>query len=137
MYKISVIIPAYNRAYLLPRTLKSVAAQTLKPDEVIIVDDQSPDDTPAVCDALIEKYRDQLPIVYIRHENNKGEAGSRNTGILLAQYDYIAFLDSDDEWLPEKLARQMTYIKQHGVDGVFCESALVENEDYAQAVHIK
>ncbi|HEY0902196.1 MAG TPA: glycosyltransferase family 2 protein [Micavibrio sp.] len=137
MYKISVVIPAYNRADLLPRTLESVAAQTLKPDEVIIIDDQSPDDTPAVCAALIEKYRDQLPIVYMRHEQNKGEAGSRNTGIRHAQYDYIAFLDSDDEWKPEKLAQQIAYIKQHGVDGVFCESALVENGDYAQAMHTK
>ncbi len=133
MIDISVIIPAYNRADLLPRTIKSVARQTLKPFEVIIVDDQSPDNTQQVCADLIEKYKDCLNITYIRHEKNKGEGGSRNTGIRQARGDYVAFLDSDDEWLPEKLNKQAAFLAEHKADGVFCESYLVENGDYEYA----
>lgn len=133
MIDISVIIPAYNRADLLPRTLESVAAQTLRPLEVIIVDDQSPDDTKGVCARLIEKYKGQLDIQYIAHEKNKGEGGARNTGISHARGAYVAFLDSDDEWLPDKLARQAEFILQHKADGVFCESYLVEDGHYAAA----
>ncbi len=133
MIDISVIIPAYNRADLLPRTIESVARQTFKPLEVIIVDDQSPDDTAAVCARLVHEYRDQLDIKYIPHEKNKGEGGSRNTGIRNARGSYIAFLDSDDEWISEKLERQAEFIVHHKVDGVFCESYLVNNGDYKNA----
>lgn len=133
MTDISVIIPAYNRADLLQRTIESVAKQTLPPLEVIIVDDQSPDSTQQVCAALIEKYKGKLNIIYVLHEKNKGEGGSRNTGTRLARGDYVAFLDSDDEWLPEKLEKQAAFLIEHKVDGVFCESYLVENGDYEHA----
>lgn len=133
MTDISVIIPAYNRADLLPRTLESVARQTLKPREVIIVDDQSPDNTREVCAVLIEKYKDQLEIIYVLHDVNKGEGGSRNTGIRAARGEYVAFLDSDDEWHPEKLERQAAFLATNKADGVFCESYLVENGNYEEA----
>jgi glycosyltransferase involved in cell wall biosynthesis len=133
MTDISVIIPAYNRADLLPRTLDSVARQTLRPREVIIVNDRSPDNTHEVCAALIEQYNGQLNIIYVLHDVNKGEGGSRNTGIRMAQGDYVAFLDSDDEWRPEKLEKQAAFLAQNKVDGVFCESYLVENGDYDHA----
>lgn len=134
MMNVSVVIPAYNRADLLERTLESVVRQSFRPFEVIIVNDQSPDNTQEVVARLTEKYKDQLEIIYILHEKNKGEAGSRNTGIQNARGDYIAFLDSDDEWLPEKLKRQVEYIETNKVDGVFCESFLVDQGDYAKAV---
>lgn len=133
MNDISVIIPAYNRADLLPRTIDSVARQTLLPLEVIIVNDVSPDNTQEVCARLIEKYQGHLNIVYINHDVNKGEGGSRNTGIAHARGKYLAFLDSDDEWRAEKLERQRQFIADHDVDGVFCESYLVEGGDYAGA----
>lgn len=133
MTSISVVIPAYNRADLLERTLESVARQSYKPYEVIIVDDQSPDNTQEVVVQLTEKYKDRLDIIYILHEKNKGEAGSRNTGIQKARGDYVAFLDSDDEWLPEKLERQVQYLEKNKVDGVFCESFLVDQGDYERA----
>lgn len=137
MFNISVIIPSYNRADFLPRTLESVARQTFRPLEVVIVDDQSPDNTPDICAALIEKYKGQLDIVYTRHEKNKGEGGARNTGMRLARGNYMAFLDSDDEWLPQKLERQVSFLKETGANGVFCESFLVENERYDSAIHTK
>jgi glycosyltransferase involved in cell wall biosynthesis len=135
--EISVIVPAYNRADLLPRTICSAVEQTVRPYEIIIVDDESPDNTPSVCQSLIEEYNDQVNIIYIRHEKNKGEGGARNTGILAAKGNYIAFLDSDDEWLPDRLEKQINYINQTGVAGVFCESFLVENNDYQSATHIR
>ncbi|HBR68373.1 MAG TPA: hypothetical protein DEA55_03250 [Rhodospirillaceae bacterium] len=136
-FKISVIIPAYNRAHLLRRTVASVAAQTTLPFEVIIVDDESPDDTPAVCAALMEEYQGKLNLGYTRHEKNKGEGGARNTGIRLAKGNYLSFLDSDDEWLPEKIERQIDFLAKTGVDGVFCETFLVENEDYDAAEQVR
>lgn len=135
--RISVIIPAYSRADLLPRTVASVAAQTVTPFEVIIVDDESLDDTPAVCDRLIAHYKDTLNIVYSRHEINKGEGGARNTGIKLATGDYLAFLDSDDEWLPMRLEKQISFLRTTRADGVFCETYLVENEDYQHAGQVR
>lgn len=135
--RISVIIPAYNRADLLPRTIDSVARQTLLPYEVIIVDDTSPDRTPEVSTDLIEKYKNVLNIIYTRHELNKGEGGARNTGIRMATGDYLAFLDSDDEWLPTKLERQVNFLEDTKADGVFCETFLVENDNYATAEQVR
>ncbi len=99
---VSVIVPTYNRAHLLGRALQSIMNQTYKDFEVIVVDDGSIDNT----EEIVRSFR-ALGIRYIRHEKNKGEAAARNTGILAAKGEFIAFLDSDDEWLPEKLEKQM------------------------------
>jgi glycosyltransferase involved in cell wall biosynthesis len=99
---VSVIIPTYNRPHLLGRALKSALNQTYRDFEVIVVDDasaQSPE--PVIRDLKEERIR------YIRHEKNKGLPGSRNTAIKAARGDYIALLDDDDEWLPEKLQKQV------------------------------
>jgi len=99
---VSVILPTYNRALLLPRAIKSVLNQTYKNFELIIIDDNSTDNTKKIVDGFKDKR-----IKYIRYKVNKGAAASRNTGIKLAKGEYIAFQDSDDEWLPEKLEKQM------------------------------
>ncbi len=101
---LSVIIPAYNRATVLPQAIKSVFAQGFEDLEVIVVDDASGDNTQSVITAMAQS---DPRIVYIRHPHNQGGAAARNTGIERARGEYIAFLDSDDEWLPHKLARQM------------------------------
>ncbi len=132
---ISVIIPSYNRADLLPRTLGSIAAQTLLPSEVVIVDDESQDNTPEVVDRLQKEFTN-ITITYICHEKNRGEAGARNTGIRAASGEYLAFLDSDDEWIPEKLEKQKRFLDEQGLDGVFCEYYQVTDEDYDKAEHI-
>ncbi|MGS0692279.1 glycosyltransferase family 2 protein [Shewanella sp. 30m-9] len=97
--KVSVVIPVYNRANLIDNTLNSVLAQTYKNIEVIIVDDCSDDS--AELKAKLEHYG--LDIIYIRHAINKHGGASRNTGIDASTGDYIAFLDSDDIWAPDKI----------------------------------
>lgn len=99
---VSIVIPTYNRSRLLARAVKSVLNQTYQDFELIIVDDASTDNTEEVVNSFNDKR-----IRYLRHEKNKGEAAARNTGIKAAKYDYIAQQDSDDEWLPEKLAKQV------------------------------
>ncbi len=104
---VSVIIPTYNRRYTIKRALDSVRAQTYTNLEVIIVDDGSTDDTLS----YIQKwYGDADWLTYIINDENQGAAASRNTGVRYAKGNYIAFHDSDDEWLPEKLAQQMQLI---------------------------
>ena len=100
---ISVIIPAHNRAALLARALDSVFAQTLAPGEVIVVDDGSADETPDMLARLRE--RAPLPLVVIR-QGNRGAAAARNVGIRVARGEFLAFLDDDDQWRPDKLEKQ-------------------------------
>jgi glycosyltransferase involved in cell wall biosynthesis len=99
---VSAILPTYNRAHLVGRSIRSVLNQTYRDFELIVVDDGSTDNT----DEVVNGFNDPR-IRYIRHEQNKGGSAARNTGIKAAQGEYIAFQDSDDEWLPEKLEKQM------------------------------
>lgn len=103
---VSVVIPTYNRAQLIARSIKSVLSQTYQDFEIIIVDDGSTDNT----EEVVSSFNDER-IRYIRHEKNKGEAAARNTGIKAAKAEFIASQDSDDEWLPEKLAKQVNILK--------------------------
>lgn len=101
MPKVSVIIPTYNRAHLLERAIRSVLNQTFQDFELIVVDDGSTDETNKIIGIF------NLDIYYIRHDKNKGVSAARNTGLRYSKGNYIAFLDSDDEWLPQKLERQI------------------------------
>ncbi len=105
--KVTVIIPTYNRAGLLPRALYSVLTQTVSDFEILIIDDGSTDDTHSV----IAKKFDEPRIRYVPLSVNGGVAAARNHGIELAQGEYLAFLDSDDEWKPEKLAQQLSAVE--------------------------
>ncbi len=98
--RISAIIPTFNRAHLLPRAVDSILSQTLPPHSVIIVDDGSTDGT----EKLIKK---NYPEIKYLKQDNLGVSAARNAGITATSCEWLAFLDSDDEWLPEKLARQM------------------------------
>lgn len=120
--KISVVIPSYNRAVFLERTIESVIKQTYKNFEIIVVDDESVDNTFEVIDSIKSKYK-KIEIKYIKHSKNKGESGARNTGIKESTGDYIAFLDSDDEWAENKLQRQIEFLEETAFkyDGVICE----------------
>jgi|TARA_B100001079_G_scaffold252585_1_gene245825 glycosyltransferase involved in cell wall biosynthesis len=95
---ISVIIPTFNRAHTLPRALDSVMVQTLQSMEIIIVDDGSTDET----NAVLADY----PGLCIISQDNRGVSAARNVGIEKAGGEWLAFLDSDDEWLKEKLEKQ-------------------------------
>lgn len=99
---VSVIIPTYNRAELVGRAIQSVLDQTYQDFEIIIVSDGSTDNT----DEVVNRYKDTR-IVYLRHNKNRGGSAARNTGINIAKGQYIGLLDSDDEWLPQKLEKQV------------------------------
>jgi glycosyltransferase involved in cell wall biosynthesis len=108
---ISVVIPAKNRATTLPGCLDSLLAQTYSAAEIIVVDDGSTDSTREV----VESYADR-GVVYAWLPNGKGAQAARNHGVQIARYDWIAFQDSDDVWLPNKLAIQVEALKAHGFD---------------------
>lgn len=100
---ISVIIPTYNRAAILPSALESIWAQDYQPLETIIIDDGSTDDTARLMAALGER------VIHARQEN-QGPAAARNHGLQISRGEVIAFLDSDDLWPPGKLSLQLPYL---------------------------
>ncbi|MDP2097416.1 MAG: glycosyltransferase [Methylobacter sp.] len=102
----SVIIPSYNRRDLLRRALLSVYAQTLLPTEITVIDDGSTDGTEQML------HREFPQVAYCYQENN-GVSAARNRGIEQSSGNWLAFLDSDDEWLPEKLATQKAALSAH------------------------
>lgn len=97
---VSVVIPTCNRRELLSQSLRSVLSQSRAADEIIVVDDGSTDGT-------IERVHEAFPEVRVLSQENRGVSAARNRGIEAAKGDWIAFLDSDDEWLPRKLERQL------------------------------
>lgn len=117
---VSVIVPAYNAAEFMAECLDSVFAQTLVDFEVIVVNDGSRD-TPAL-ERVLGPYRER--IAYVRQEN-RGQAGARNSGIRLARAEYLAFLDSDDCWPPEYLSTQMQMFRDNPtLDLVYADAML-------------
>ena len=106
--KISVIIPTYNRADLIKDSIKSVLDQTYDDFELIISDDGSTDNT----EEVVKSINDDR-IIYHSYGINKGAGGARNEGVRIARGEYIAFHDSDDICLPDRLERQMTYMTEH------------------------
>ena len=104
---VSVIIPAYNRAGTVDRSLRSVLNQSVHDFEIIVVDDGSSDNTVSV----VESFADAR-IRLLRHDSNLGAGPARNTGMQAAEGDYIAWLDSDDEWFPDKLQVQIDAMRQ-------------------------
>lgn len=121
---VTVIIPTYNRASTIKRAVESVLEQSYSDIEIIIVDDGSEDNTYEI---VHELQRTDDRIVFIRHENNKGACAARNTGILNAKGEFIAFQDSDDIWLKNKLSEQMLIMKKEDVDVCFCKMKFYRN----------
>ena len=113
MDKVSIIIPTYNRANVLPASIQSVLQQTDADFELLVIDDGSDDNT----DTVVESMNDAR-IRYLKMPANKGVAAARNEGIRQAKYDYIAFQDSDDYWMPDKLEKQMTFMTQNPETGL-------------------
>lgn len=121
MKKVSVIIPVYKVEQYIADTVQSVLNQTYQNFELIIVDDGSPDRSIEIC----QQFDD--PRIKIIRQNNQGVSAARNNGIRQAQGEYIAFLDADDIWLPEKLEKHIKHLETSPKVGVsFCRSAFID-----------
>lgn len=128
---ISVIIPTFNRSYSIIRALESVFNQTYKNVEVIIIDDNSTDDTVEVLSDYIESKQ----ITYQKNEENFGATLSRNIGASLSKGKYLAFLDSDDEWHEYKLTDQIEAFMTHSNVGMVFSGRKEINENSEQSVN--
>lgn len=121
---VSVVLPTYNRGEMLKNTISSIVSQTYTNWELIIVDDASNDNT----EEIVNDFNDSR-IHYTRNQKNFGANYSRNRGAALATGEYLAFIDSDNEWSPEKLERQMRCFKAESVlDLVFCKVLVKDGE---------
>lgn len=123
---VSVIIPAYNSEKYISDAINSVLSQTYQDHEVIVVNDGSKDNT----ERIIKPYLKRITYLY---QDNKGSAEARNTGIKASKGEYIAFLDSDDVWSPEKLSLQVKFLNDHpdfdlvyGDYGTFGENGVID-----------
>lgn len=121
--EVSAIISTYNRSELVVRAIDSVLGQTHPVDEIIVIDDGSTDGTESV---LRERYGDKVRYVW---QPNAGVSAARNRGMAMASGRYFALLDSDDEWLPQKNARQLEWLERHPDFGmVLCDVQRVDGE---------
>ena len=108
---VSIIMPTYNCGKFIGRTIESVQAQTYSNWEIVIVDDCSTDETKAIVEEYAKK---DARIKYHALEKNSGAAVARTTAMKLAEGAYMAFLDSDDIWMPEKLEKQLAFMQENG-----------------------
>lgn len=121
--KVSVIIPVYNREHLIQRSINSVLNQTYKNIEVIVIDDASTDETKK----RVLEIKDER-IKYFKSDSNQGPSSSRNRGIASSTGELIAFQDSDDEWLPRKLEKQIEKLVESSNDtaAVYCRMVFID-----------
>lgn len=120
---VSVIMPAYNAAAYIEEAIRSVLNQTYPAWRLLVLDDGSSDDTVEIVGRLAEQ---DSRITLIRNEDNLGAARTRNRGWDLCDEGYVAFLDSDDRWHPDKLATQVALAEQTGADIVYTSYAIID-----------
>ena len=124
---VSIIMPSYNTAKYISESIKSVQAQTHTNWELIIVDDCSTDNT----DEIISEFLSDSRIRYIKNEQNSGAAVSRNRALREAKGKWIAFLDSDDLWLPDKLEKQIRFMQENGYKFTYTDYRIQLNGESA------
>ncbi|MCK0142830.1 glycosyltransferase family 2 protein [Aliiroseovarius sp. F20344] len=119
----SIVVPAYNAAKTLPKTLEALLAQSYDNFEIVIVDDGSTDETIEISNRYAQNEN-----VQVVHQRNRGLAGARNSGIHAAAGAFIGFCDADDIWAPEKLARHVAHLRANPVVGLsYSGSTLIDN----------
>ena len=128
---VSIIMPSYNTARFIEATLESVLAQTYKNWELIIVDDCSTDNT----DEIVNPYLTDSRIKYIKNEKNSGAAVSRNRALREAAGRWIAFLDSDDLWAPEKLEKQLAFMVENNYKFTYTDYNIQLNGEWLPYVY--
>jgi len=130
MTRFSVIIPTYNRAHIIGQALDSVISQSCQDFEILVIDDGSTDDTPKVLQQYSHRIR------YFKQPNS-GPAAARNRGTIESRGEYIAFLDSDDQWYPDKLAKMDKAIGAHPDMGLYYSDFRVVNKqhNYTRDIH--
>ena len=109
---VSIIVPVYGTEAYLPECIESITAQTYSDIELILVDDQSPDGCPQICDAYAQK-DDRITVI---HQKNTGVSGARNTGIRHSRGAYLMFVDSDDGLFPNAVETMLADMWEHGAD---------------------
>lgn len=127
--KVSIILPTYNRGYLIARTIRSVLNQTYTNFELLIIDDASNDNTYEV----VSSFSDNR-IKYICLEQNTKGTMPRNVGIDKSIGEYIAFLDSDDEWLSNKLEEQIKFISKIETENFLCFTGLIKKNEFKERI---
>lgn len=130
--RVSIVTPAFNAAGQIAETLDSALAQTFRDHEIIVVNDGSPDS--AQLELVLTPYFDS--IIYIRQEN-KGAAAARNTAIETARGEFIAFLDSDDIWMDEKLEEQIKFLDSGDFQMVYCNAEYFGEKYYRFATFME
>lgn len=130
---VSIITPTYNCGRFIEETIRSVQAQTYTHWEMLIVDDCSTDNTAEVLQPLLAA---DTRLHYHRLDVSSGAAVARNTALRMAQGRYIAFLDSDDIWLPDKLAHQLQYMQENGYAFTYHEYDEIDEESRPTGLHV-
>ena len=132
-YFVSVIIPTYKRPDTLDRAINSVLAQTYPYVEVIVVDDNNPDtEGRRLTEEKMAPYSDNPRVKYIKHEKNKNGSAARNTGAKASNAKYLAFLDDDDEFFPEKIDAQVKRLEELPIDYAVCYTYVVYEKENGQ-----
>ena len=122
--EVSVIIPCYNAERLIERALNSVISQTTPPREIILIDDASTDDTLNELERLKDLH-EEFSISIIQNEKNLGPGLSRNKGWSIAKGTWIAFLDADDAWDPDKIEHQLNLTEDNKDVSIFCHDSIL------------
>ena len=128
---VSIIMPTYNCGRFIHESIDSVLSQTYRNWELLIVDDCSTDET----EAIMRSYTDPR-IRYMRNEQNMGAAMTRNRALREAKGRYIAFLDADDLWLPQKLERQLAFMQQNGYAFTYHDYIEIDEDSKPIGVHV-
>ena len=129
---VSIIMPSYNTASFIAESIQSVLTQSYKDWELIIIDDCSPDNT----DQVVKPYLSDERIHYLKNEKNSGAAVSRNKALREAKGKWIAFLDSDDLWMPDKLKKQISFMEKNDYHFSYTNYAEIDTEDHSNGITV-